>query len=496
MKVTLEVIKGPSTGSTFEFDKHDKFYVGRGGKSHSVDFRLPADDQYVSRQHFFLEIAPPRVYFKNLSLTNISHINEIPTEDAELNDGDIIEAGYTQLKVNITAIETKTVHCIRCGDSIIIIADEAPPKCCIKCAKEIKIEESKAQERRRLEIKCSCGVDITSMANSDGQAETLAGVVQYTCDRCTSKMMMGEYAGNKIDAYTVLRLLGEGGYGRVYQVYHAPTGRVMAMKLMLNLTDEAQQHRFERETRWLSELNHPNIVRFIESGLTEEGPYFVMEKVLNGNLEDLMDTDTGVANPDQSVELMIEALRGIEFIHGRDIIHRDLKPQNILLQKNAKRQLVPKVADFGLAKEYFNSGGSLTKLQDTLGTIPFMAPENIRNSKNIRESGDIYSMGSTLYYLLTGMSPFNFPGSKEIEEFIQNNLYKIKNPWEALQFILKINKRSHPFVIILNEDQIPIRNRNPDVPEQLARVIHKAICKDPSTRYQTAAEFRQALERL
>lgn len=202
MKVTLEIIKGPSTGSKFVFNNPDTFIVGRGGKSSPVHFKLPPDDRYVSRQHFMLEIAPPCAYLTNLSRTNISHINEIPTEKAELHDGDIIEAGYTQLKVHLSPVETKIFYCIRCGLPENILADETDPQVCMKCAKKIKFEEIKAQERKRLTITCACGADITSKANSDGQAEALADVVQYACDSCARDMMTGGHLRAAISTIT------------------------------------------------------------------------------------------------------------------------------------------------------------------------------------------------------------------------------------------------------------------------------------------------------
>lgn len=221
-----------------------------------------------------------------------------------------------------------------------------------------------------------------------------------------------------------------------------------------------------------------------------------MEKVQGGNLDDLLDTFTGVVAQDIAVNSLIGALQGLEFIHSREIIHRDLKPQNILLHKGLGGRLVPKIADFGLAKEYSRAGGSLTQQGDIMGTICFMSPEQVRDTKNVREPADVYSMGATLYYLLTGKYAFNFPTRREIEEFHKNNAKKVRNPLEALRLMMEIEKMKNPLVIIITEDQIPIRKRNPDVPERLAHVVHKAISKDISTRYQTAAEFRQALEQL
>jgi serine/threonine-protein kinase len=102
MKVSLEVIKGPEVGRVFEFAQPDTFIVGRSGKDRPVHFKLSDDDPYISRQHFLLEIAPPNVFFKDLNSTNTPCLNGNPIVEAKLSDGDIIEVGYTQLKVSLS----------------------------------------------------------------------------------------------------------------------------------------------------------------------------------------------------------------------------------------------------------------------------------------------------------------------------------------------------------------------------------------------------------
>ena len=497
MDVTLEVVKGPNTGSKFVFNNPDTFIVGRGSKLQPVHFKLSADDPYVSRQHFLLEIVPPNVFFRNLSQTNISHINETPTEEAELRHGDIIEAGYTQLQVHLTALEIKVFYCIRCGQPESLLADEADPQFCMNCAKEIKIEDQRAQERKRLTILCSCGADITALANSDGQAESLAGVVHYLCEMCFRRMVSGDDGGKRIDTYMVLGNIGHGGMGKIYQVWHAPTGRLFAMKQMLGLDNPELQKRFEREIRYQAELTHPNVVRFIDSGVSREGPYIVMEKVSDGNLANLTEGETGLDDQNLAVTLTVEALKGLEFIHSKQIIHRDLKPENILLRKEASGSLIPKIADFGLAKAYTRAGGSLiTKVGVCMGTILFMPPEQAQDAKNVREPADVYSMGTTLYFLLTGKYPYHFPTPWEIERFYKDNGHKVRNQDQALRLLMEIERMKNPLVIILTDPQIPIRTRNPNIPERLAQVVHKAMNKDISARYQSAAEFRRALESL
>lgn len=494
MKVALEIVKGPETGRTFEFDKPDTFFVGRGGKNLPVHFKLPSDDPYVSRQHFMLEISPPRVFFTNLSQSNISHINDLPTDKAELHDGDIIEAGYTLLKVHLEEIQTRIFHCVRCGEQESILAEDDDPTHCIKCAKEIQAEKNKVKEKKPVRISCACGRDVTAQAGSDGRAEDLTGFVTYYCESCAKKLGKGREAGRLIDNYEILSFVMEGGMGKVFKVYHRPTGRILALKQILNLASEEMERRFfDREKPYLSDLRHPNIVRYIDSGVSKEGPYLVMELVSNGDIDGLIDSSLGYMRQGEALKYMVQALVGLEFIHQHHIVHRDLKPGNILIQDSGSGILTPKIADFGLAKKYSEAGG-LTKPGVGMGTPLFMSPEQFLDTKNVREPGDVYSMGVTLYYLLTGQYPYHFPTPREIEKFQRENASRAKNPLEALHLMMQAEQMKNPAVIIMTQDQIPIQKRNADIPSKLAKVVHKAMAKEISERYQSAAEFRQALE--
>lgn len=497
MNVTLEIVKGPEAGRKFNFDKPDTFIVGRGGKNHSVHFKLAADDPYVSRQHFMLEIAPPRVFFRNLSQTNKSHINDVPTDEAELNNEDIIEAGYTQLMVHLEVIKTRIFHCVRCGLPESILAEDKDPQYCMNCAKAIQAEVNKAKKKKPISIACTCGQDLSSLANSDGRAEELSGVVQYHCQKCVKTMMGGENAGKRIDDYTVIKDLGKGGMGIVYLVHHQQTGRVMALKQMLDLNNDTLAKRFTRETRYMRDLAHPNIVRFIDNGATKDGPYIVMESIMNGNLDKLMDPFSGRMAYDIAVPNLIGALQGLEYIHANKTVHRDLKPDNILLQEDGIGRLVPKISDFGIAKKYSEAGGSLaTEAGVAMGTVMFMSPEQIRDTSSVREPADVYSMGVILYFLMTGKYPYNFPTPREIAKFQKENASRALTLMAAFQLIKQIENMKHPFIIILTQDQIPIQERNADIPTKLAKVVHKAIAKEIPERYQSAAEFRQALESI
>ncbi|MBA3036100.1 MAG: protein kinase [Desulfobacterium sp.] len=501
MKLRLEVIKGPETGRYFEFTQPDTFIVGRGGKDRPVHFKLSDDDPYVSRQHFMLEIAPPRIYFFDLRSTNPPCVNGVEVKESELKEGDVIEVGYTQIKVRIfPELQLKRIpfYCERCRETLVfeMMEGKTSPVICASCEDEIEEKKRKESVGIRFTVNCKCGKDLSTIANSDGRAHELTGVVSYCCDGCVQEMMAGKNAGKMVDGYTVIKDLGAGGMGRVYLVRQKETGRVMALKQMLNLKDEESMKRFSRrEMKYMKEITHPNVVRFIDSGATQEGPYIVMELLSGGNLDKLMDPVKGFMSPDLAVPYIIDAIKGLEFIHAHKFVHRDLKPENILLQENNNGRLIPKISDFGLAKKYSEAGGSLmTQANVGMGTIIYMSPEQIKDTRSVREPADIYSMGVTLYYLLTGKFPYHFPTQREIEKFLNENRAKAQNMKEALDLIMRIEDMKHPHVIILTQEQIPIQKRNPGIPVKLATVVHRAIKKEISERYQTAAELRCALE--
>ena len=138
----------------------------------------------------------------------------------------------------------------------------------------------------------------------------------------------------------------------------------------------------------------------------------------------------------------------------------------------------------------------MTQANIGMGTIIYMSPEQIKDTRSVREPADIYSIGVTLYYLLTGKYPYHFPTNREIEKFRNANRSKADNMKEALEMIMRLEDMKHPHVIILTQEQIPIQKRNPNISNKLASVVHKAIKKEISERYQTAREFRCALENV
>jgi eukaryotic-like serine/threonine-protein kinase len=495
MEVRLEVVKGPDRGKTFVLSEATSCVAGR---SQDARFRFSEQDPYISRRHFLLEVAPPKVYFRDLDVTNPSKINDLYVEEAELADGDTIEVGYTQLKVLLKMdLHTETLHCKDCGRSFEIYDDENPKQVCANCLKNLEEKQRReAADRTRglRQIKCECGQGLTAAANSDGRARDLTGKVTYACEKCVSRMRADK--GKTIEGYETLKLLGKGGMGQVYLAYHKSTARLVALKEM-NIFNKQLAARFAREIGIMKKVSHENVLCYIDSGQDKNSgrPYLVMEYASSGCMDDLL-KDNSPLSARTAVQLGIQSLQGLQCVHGAGIVHRDIKPENILLQhKNGQGPLVPKIADFGLAREFSKAGGStLTQLGTALGTILYMPPEQIKDAHNVREPADLYAMGVTLYYLLSGKYPFNFPTPLDILKFLNEHKHEAKSPDDAMRMMMEVQKLKTPYMIVLSEEPIPIRERMPQIHSDLARIVDKAINKDISRRFQTASDFKRAME--
>jgi hypothetical protein len=489
MKVVLDIIKGPHKGASFSFREPDVFLVGRSKDAH---FQL-TDDPYISRRHFYLEISPPNCLLKDLGSTNCTKVNDLIVAEQLLRNGDIIEAGFTQIKVLIDLhIEKRSAKCKKCGDEIVLIENESAPEYCERCEQEIKKAALSTHKAEGITASCwKCGVDLTRYANSDGRLSELKDVVTHSCKSCLPPHDPEEK--RRLGHYEIVRKLGAGGMGKVFLAYHPKTGRLVAIKQMIRLDVEALASRFKREIRIAEGIAHTNVIRVIDRGSDREGPYLVTEFASGGNLADLIKTRRGPLPPVEAVGYISQTLRGLDHIHRKRIIHRDIKPENILLhQTNGK--IIAKLSDFGLAKEYLKAGGTIVNRH--LGTLMFSAPEQIMNARDVREPADIYSMGVTLYYLLTAELPYRFPSELEILQFRLGNPNRFNNTGEALKMLMGLHKMQNPANIILSDDPIPVRERNPDIPPSLAAVVDKAIRKEASARHGSAGEFLNALERV
>ena len=214
----------------------------------------------------------------------------------------------------------------------------------------------------------------------------------------------------------VLELLGKGGMGAVYKARQKELDRLVAVKILPPeiSREPAFAERFTREARALARLSHPNIVAVHDFGRTGDGLfYFVMEYVDGVNLRQAIQA-SGMS-PEETLAIVPQICDALQFAHDEGIVHRDIKPENILLDKRGR----VKIADFGLAKLLGQAAGdvSVTGTQQVMGTLHYMAPEQMEGTKAIDHRADIYSLGVVFYELLTGELPIGrfAPPSKKVE---------------------------------------------------------------------------------
>jgi serine/threonine protein kinase len=209
-----------------------------------------------------------------------------------------------------------------------------------------------------------------------------------------------------VGAYDLLEKIAEGGMGAIYRGRHRASGQVVAIKVLPPhlAANPVLLKRFEQEFRAASRLDHPNIVRALDYGDAGNSPYLVMEYVEGESLGQKLDRDGKMPEAD-AIRIIAQVAQGLHRAHKHNLVHRDVKPDNILVRSDG----VAKLADLGLVKET-DTDLNLTRTGRGLGTPHFMAPEQFRNAKGADIRCDIYSLGATLYQMVTGKLPFESNG--------------------------------------------------------------------------------------
>lgn len=277
-------------------------------------------------------------------------------------------------------------------------------------------------------------------------------------------------AGKKLllGSYLILDKLGSGGMGVVYKAQHRIMKRPVALKVLstAKMKNKAAVLRFQREVEAVSRLNHPNIVTAYDADQDRGMHYLVMEYVEGFDLSFLVDRRGPMPLP-LAVDWTLQVARGLEYAHSQGVVHRDIKPGNLLLNSAG----VIKILDMGLARLYEplagheTSSGGLTRMGEIIGTLDFMSPEQAEDTRMADERSDIYSLGCTLYYLLTA-----------------ENLYPVDTIVRKL-----LAHRSDP---------IPaLRSKRPAVPELLDQLFVQMVAKKPQDRPANMTEVIQTLTR-
>ncbi len=419
MAVSLTVTKGPAKGKVFTFAEHDTFLFGRMPDCHAT---FP-DDNHVSRHHFILEACPPKASLRDLGSLNGTYVN------GECHGGRKAgESPEQGARRKHPAVDLKSGDIIEVGQTTILVSIDKPV----------------------------------------GKSQVNAGIQPGELSELSPEALFDLVFGGKkepalleIPGFTIEKELGRGGFGAVYQARRQQDNARVAIKVMLSQAKATEDAvlQFKREMQVNRQLEHPNIVRFIENGSHEGAFYFVMQLCDGGSLMDLFKKNRRPLTPDQVMPHALKALEGLAYAHKKGFVHRDLKPGNILIHKGMAR-----ISDFGMSKSFQMAGLSgMSITGNTAGTPSFMPPEQIVNFKYVKPVSDVFSMGATIYFLLTGAFPFDFPQKRD------------------------------PMDVILNDEVIPIRKRLAAIPNPLAAAIDKAVAKKHKDRFPDAGALLRAI---
>lgn len=312
-------------------------------------------------------------------------------------------------------------------------------------------------------------------------------------------LLAGRTSGFVFGQYRILDEIGRGGMGRVYKAMHATMHRLVAVKVLSSkfLKTERAQKLFQREVRAAAKLVHPNIVTAYDADLVGDRHYMVLEFVDGPNLERLV-REHGPLTVGQACEFARQVATGLQFAFERGMVHRDIKPANLLVQGSGPLTLpsspargegttapsplageegrvrggcTVKILDFGLARLHTPSGDGrpdessiLAENNAVLGTPDYVSPEQAQNVHAADIRSDLYSLGCTLFFLLTGQPPF--PGGRLLDKVARHTKEKAPR----------------------------VEKLRPDVPPAVSHIVEKLLAKKPAERFQTPAELAAALE--
>jgi len=502
-KVILTVTQGALKGQTFLFDERTTCLLGRG---EDCAPRVPNDAAHraISRHHCFLDINPPAIRAHDFGSLNATFVNgtkigqrrkdQRPEDvdhtafpEVDLHDGDELRLDQTVFRVQIVAPRC----CTSCGVELTEAEAQAQTHApsgdvwCRACRKRqeqgVKPSPSPAQPQRC----ASCGTVLPASGSAPRTAAALCTDCRADVGRLLQHLLArartGEAALRSIAGYTLLKELGRGGMGAVYLARHDQSGEQVALKVMLPqiAPDERAIAQFQREIELTRALRHPQVVELREAGCAEGVFFFTLEYCAGGSLQGRLKQQGGPLPIAEACGSILQALEGIQYAHTttlevrqangstytvQGLVHRDLKPANLLLAGTGRTPVV-KVSDFGLAKAFELAGLSgMSRTGDVRGTVPFMPRQLVINFKYAQPEVDVWALGASLYQLLTGAFPHDFPPGRD------------------------------PWLVLLQSEVVPIQKRNSAIPKRLAEVIDHAVQDRPEIGFKTALELKQALE--
>ena len=444
--ITLTITTGKLSGKQYIFDSRTTCLIGRNDDCY---LSIPDQfDQRVSRYHCLLDINPPEIRIRDLGSLNGTYIN-----NTKIGGRQSHQNAEEAAKLNFPEYDLQHGDHITVGDTILKITTEI--KQAVNQHPDIKTPR---------------------FITPEPKAKTkLFDVIQ----KLIKLAIGGERNLKALLNYQIIKSIGKGGFGEVYLAQHSQTGKFVALKVMLPAVagDENHVQMFLREIENMKALKHPNVVELLDYGYAENLFFLVMEYYEGGNVYDAMQQFGGKLYIDMALGIILQVLDGLIYTHnaeipyvklangsfgkGKGLVHRDLKPHNIFLC-NINGKLTAKVGDYGLAKSFDLAGLSGQTFTKMIGGTPgFIPRQQVLKFKNSQPDVDVWASAACLYNMLTGYVPRKFT--------------------------------KDPFMDVLENDPVPILQRNGNIPKKLAQVIDLALIEKPQIHFDSAAKFKEAL---
>ena len=423
-QITLSIAEGQYKGKRFIFDSRTTCIMGRSDECNIV---IPNKEEYstISRYHCLLDINPPNIRIRDFGSRNGTYINGRLIgkrgEDQTAAEG---------VKLNLPEYDLKHKDTFRLGD------------CDLAFQVNIVHEKTVAY----------------TPPKQEGFRDKILGLF--------NRANKGEGNLRAIQGYTLIKQLGEGGFGKVYLARHDKTGELVALKVMLPkvATRPEMVNLFLREVKNAQMLRHPNLVQLKDYCCAEGLFFFTMEYCSGGTIGNAMKKFGGKLPLKIAIPTILQVLDGLHYAHTeKRLIHRDIKPDNIFISFTEKEEVIVKLGDYGLAKAFDMAGLSgQTMTGSAMGTPVFMPRQQVLNFKYAKPDIDIWAVAACFYNMLTGQYPRDFIGAD-------------------------------PFIAILQNPPVPIRQRDASIPKPLAEVIDLALIDNPELHFKTAMDLKNAL---
>ncbi|HAG81306.1 MAG TPA: serine/threonine protein kinase [Cyanobacteria bacterium UBA12227] len=444
-KVILTATSGSLKGQQFEFSDRTTCIIGRAPDCHP---RLP-NDKTISRYHCLLDINPPDIRIRDFGSKNGTYVN-----------GKMIGKRQPYQTLEEGARTRFPEYDLKEGDEIKL--RNTVFRVSIEGAKNDNVGQAALRESP---------VDPRQSCPSTLELQYAPTIVQVETSNSNFPCLRG---------YTTLKWLGKGEFGEVYLAHHNQNRELVAIKVMRSPTTTPDAiKRFLEEVEKIKALHHPNIVQLKESGYEENSFFFTLDYCKGGSVADLMRYRDGQLSIDEAISITLQVLDGLQYAHTIEIspipsdngitktvkglVHRDLKPTNIFLS-TIGLGAIAKIANYGLTTAFDLAGlGGLSRSGIQVTPPAFMPRQQVIDLKYAKPEVDVWAVAACLYYMLTGTVPRNFT-------------------------------HQDPFLVVLQINPVPIRERNASIPKPLAEVIDLALVDHPNLHFKNAGAFKRALE--